>query len=105
MVDAGVATVWLIPLAPTTTPASPVGTERSLSARRSARPPTECSDNEVSKACSTCAAVPDTPTSRRSADTEVVVRPCWVSQEVTVATWSAVGEHRDSHWAAVRNWW
>ncbi len=74
--DAGVATAWLTPLAPATSPARSAGTDRSRSARRTVWPLTECNERLVSNARSTCAALPVAWMSRRSADTSPTEKPC-----------------------------
>ena len=78
------------------------GIERSVSARRTLCPFTECSDRLVLNARSTCAAVPDAWIASRSAVTDVTAKPWERSHALAWSTSALVGEKRASHWAAVQ---
>ena len=75
-----VATDWLTPTTPATTPASEAGMERALLARCTATPFTLYVPRVVPKARSTCAAVPVAAMNERSAGTAPTLKPSDGSQ-------------------------
>jgi hypothetical protein len=98
---AGVASSWLIPIAPTTLPEIDAGTDSCLAASLTVLPATLYSLRLVANACSTWAAVPDAAIVMRSADTAPTLKPSLRSQFRAAFTSLAVGENSDSHLAAV----
>ncbi len=97
-----VATVWLMPSAPTTVPATDAGTDICLLARRTTLPFTRYRASLVPNAFSTWAAVPEAATVIRSREVPPTVKPWPASQVRAWLTSAALGENRASHWAAVR---